>query len=79
VFSHRFIKVTLFCEKHIEIFSKIILTYHQIAPDKIIFSRRLYEDSTQKRTILSVIVRRIRQKGSGPWEENLQSFLLAGT
>lgn len=21
-----------FCEKHIEIFSKIILTYHQIAP-----------------------------------------------
>ena len=32
MFSHRFIKVTLFCEKHIEIFSKIILTYHQIAP-----------------------------------------------
>ena len=32
MFSHRSIKVTLFCEKHIEIFSKIILTYHQIAP-----------------------------------------------
>ena len=31
MFSHRSIKVTLFCEKHIEIFSKIILTYHQIA------------------------------------------------
>ena len=35
MFSHRFIKVTLFCEKHIEIFSKIILTYHQIAPKNV--------------------------------------------
>ncbi len=26
-----------FCEKHIEIFSKIILTYHQIAPFLIIY------------------------------------------
>ena len=30
--KHRSIKVTLFSEKHIKIFSKIILTYHQIAP-----------------------------------------------
>lgn len=29
--KHRSIKVTLFSEKHIKIFSKIILTYHQIA------------------------------------------------
>ena len=30
--NHRSIKVTLFSEIHIKIISKIILTYHQIAP-----------------------------------------------
>ena len=32
--KHRSIKVTLFSEIHIKIFSKISLTYHQIAPFK---------------------------------------------
>lgn len=33
--KHRSIKVTLFSEIHIKIFSKISLTYHQIAPVKL--------------------------------------------
>lgn len=33
--KHRSIKVTLFSEIHIKIFSKISLTYHQIAPNNL--------------------------------------------
>ena len=47
--KHRSIKVTLFSEKHIKIFSKIILTYHQIAPLLFIYNNEYF--FTQSRFI----------------------------
>lgn len=40
--KHRSIKVTLFSEKHIKIFSKFILTYYQIAPYTYPFQNTIF-------------------------------------